>query len=102
MPEPRFVHLVDDDASTRQATSSLLSEHKYSVLIHPSGEAFLHTFALLPSGTVLLRWSESAAGLAILPRLLARNITWPIVLLLNDGADRTVVRTLTLCMPDPG
>src|SRR5207248_1624195 len=73
----------------------------YSVLIHASGENFLRTLELLPAGIVLLHLREDAEGLAILPRLLARNIAWPIVIMTSDGAGRTVFRTLRLGVLGP-
>src|SRR3954454_18332722 len=101
MPEPKLVHLIDDDNAARSKTSALLAADDYSVLIHASGENFLRTLELLPPGIVLLHLREDAEGLAILPRLLARNIAWPLVIMTSDGGGRIVYRTLRLGVLGP-
>jgi two-component system response regulator FixJ len=95
MRQPKLIHLVDSNTSSRRVASALLAENNYSVLIHHSEEAFLTTLGVLPPGTVLLRLEQDATGLSILPRLLAMDFAWPIVVMVNDGANRTVFRTLS-------
>jgi two-component system response regulator FixJ len=94
MLHSNLIHLVDSDTSSRQAISAVLTENDYSVLIHHSDEAFLTTLGMLPPGSVLLRIEQDADGLSILPRLLAMDFKWPIVVMVRDAGGHTIFRTI--------
>lgn len=101
MPEPIFIHLLNGTASSRQLVLSMLTDNSYSLLIHPSADSFVQGLRVLPPGIVLLHLHEDRADTEVLSRLLALELTWPIVVMMGDGEDRIVFRTLSLGTPGP-
>lgn len=93
---PRFVHVVDDDASFRTAIGNLLKQAGYEVAIYPSGQ---HLLDHLPneSGRACILLKVRMAGLSgpdLQERLSALGSTLPIVFLTGYPDIPTAVRTI--------
>ena len=92
----QIIHIVDDDASVRGATSFLLSSHGYSTRIYGSGSEFLSQ-AKLEEGCILLDFRMSdMSGLEVLDRLAECGISLPVIMLTGHGDVATAVQALQL------
>ena len=92
----KIIHIVDDDASVRAATSFLLSSHGYSSRIYENGTEFLRQ-ADLDEGCVLLdlRMSDMS-GLEVLEALQQCESGAPVIMLTGHGDVATAVQALKL------
>ena len=92
----KIIHVVDDDASVRAATSFLLSSHGYSTRIYDGGREFLRP-ADLEFGWVLLELPMAGlSGLDVLAALPAQVRPAPVIILTGHGDVATAVRALKL------
>ena len=92
----QIIHIVDDDASVRGATSFLLSSHGYSTRIYGSGAEFLGQ-AKLEEGCILLDFRMSdMSGLEVLDRLAECGVSLPVIMLTGHGDVATAVQALQL------
>ena len=92
----KVIHIVDDDASVRAATSFLLSGHGFSPLVYESGEEFLSQ-ASLDDGCVLLDLNMTGmSGLEVLEALRDAEAGAPVIMLTGHGEVATAVRALKL------
>jgi two-component system sensor kinase FixL len=96
----KIIHIVDDDASVRGATSFLLSSHGYSPRIYESGTEFLQQ-ADLEEGCALLdlRMSDMS-GLDVLEALIEADAGLPVIMLTGHGDVATAVQALKLGATD--
>ena len=94
--QAKTVHIVDDDALVRGATSFLLISHGYSPRIYESGSEFLRQ-ADRDEGCVLLdlRMSEMS-GLQVLEALKQGGSSAPVIMLTGHGDIAIAVRALKL------
>ena len=86
MPEPRTVHIVDDEESVRRSTAFLLKTSGYAVETYASGAAFLKGAEGARPGCVLLdvRMPEMD-GCEVQQIMIKRGITMPVVVLSGHG-----------------
>ena len=91
-----LVHIVDDDAQVRAATSYLLSSKGYSTQIYASGPEFLRD-ADLQRGCILLdlRMPEMS-GLEVQEELVSRGVLLPVVVISGHGDVATAVKAMKL------
>lgn len=91
-----LVHIVDDDASVRAATSFLLRSRGYATQIYASGNEFLSE-GRLQEGCVLLDLRlGSITGLEVQEALNARAVDLPVVMLTGHGDVSTAVAAMKL------
>ncbi len=93
---PRFVHIVDDDASFRTAIGNLLKQAGYEVAIYPSAR---HLLDHLPNesvpGCILLKVRMAGlSGPDLQEHLSAVGSTLPIIFLTRYPDIPTAVRTI--------
>jgi two-component system response regulator FixJ len=90
------IHIIDDDASVRAATSFLLRSHGYAAQIYGSGAEFVESARLL-SGCILLdlRMPEMD-GFAVQAELARRDCDLPVILMTGHGDIPSAVRALKL------
>ena len=81
------VHLVDDEASVRDALDFLFSSHGLAVRAHASGPAFLEALADGPiAGCILLDVRmEPMSGLQVHDALVERGVGVPVLFLTGHG-----------------
>ncbi|TDU25585.1 LuxR family two component transcriptional regulator [Panacagrimonas perspica] len=85
------VHLVDDDASVRDAVSTLLDVSGIAVTTYASGESFLDLVEPSWTGCVLLDLKMGGMdGLQVQQELLRRSIGLPVVIMTAYGDVATV------------
>ncbi len=86
LPEPT-VHLVDDEASVRDALAFLMGSHGLAVRNYASGPEFLAALDAAPlRGCILLDVRmEPMSGLQVHDELLARAIHLPVLFLTGHG-----------------
>ena len=96
----KIIHIVDDDASVRGATSFLLSSHGYSPRIYESGTEFLQQ-ANLDEGCALLDLHMAdMSGLDVLEALREADTGLPVIMLTGHGDVATAVQALKLGAAD--
>lgn len=95
MTVERLVHIVDDDGSVRRSTSVFLRTQGYAVESHSSGVAFLEAAESLRPGCVLLdvRMPE-IDGIAVLERMRAAGMDFPVVVMTAHGDISTAVTAM--------
>ncbi len=105
-PAPQvWVHVVDDDASVREALSWLLRSRGMASLTHASGEAFLREVQALgeqpkaqwqPSCVLLDVRMPGMSGLAVFERLLSLQLTrlMPVIFLSGHADLATAVEAV--------
>lgn len=81
------VHLVDDEASVREALSFLFSSHGLNVCAYPDGPALLAALDRAPlHGCLLLDVRmEPLSGLQLHDELIARGVSLPVIFLSGHG-----------------
>ncbi|MEY4754412.1 MAG: hypothetical protein RJA44_2087 [Pseudomonadota bacterium] len=84
---PLCVHLVDDEASVREALSFLFSSHGLNVCSYPDGPALLAALEGAPvHGCLLLDVRmEPMSGLQLHDELIARGVSLPVIFLSGHG-----------------
>jgi PAS domain S-box-containing protein len=95
-----LIHIVDDDAQVRAATSWLLSGHGYSTEVHSGGAEFLDS-AKLGGGCVLLDLSmPGMSGHEVQEELARRGATLPVIVLSGQGDLAAAVKAMKLGASD--
>lgn len=90
------IHIVDDDASVRAATSFLLRSYGYATQIYASGAEFLES-ARLKRGCILLDLRmPDQDGFAVQAELARRDCDLPVILMTGHGDIPSAVRALKL------
>lgn len=91
----KLVHIVDDDGSVRRSIGVLLRTQGYAVESHSSGVAFLEAAESLRAGCVLLdvRMPE-IDGIAVLERMRAAGVDFPVVVMTAHGDVSTAVTAM--------
>lgn len=85
MPDA-VVHVVDDDASVREATALLLKIDGYSTFEWASGDQFLAAADLHYPGCVLLDLRmPGSSGFAVIGELQRRSVNMPVILMTGHG-----------------
>jgi two-component system sensor kinase FixL len=93
---PPIIHIVDDDAQVRAATSYLLAGQGYSTEVYASGEEFLAE-GRLGEGCVLLDMRmPGLSGLDVLARFAERGISVPVIMMSGHGDLDVAVRAMKL------
>lgn len=93
---PELVHIVDDDAQVRAATSYLLSSKGYTTEIYASGSEFLRD-ADLERGCILLDLRMPGMdGLEVQEELVSRGVLLPVVVISGHGDVGTAVKAMKL------
>jgi FixJ family two-component response regulator len=93
---PELVHIVDDDAQVRAATSYLLSSKGYTTEIYASGAEFLRD-ADLERGCILLDLRMPGMdGLEVQEELMSRGVLLPVVVISGHGDVGTAVKAMKL------
>ena len=91
-----LVHIVDDDAQVRAATSYLLTGHGYETRLHASGDAFLAE-AALDEGCVLLDLRmPGMSGEEVQQALVSRGASIPVIVMSGHGDLGAAVRAMKL------
>ncbi|WP_052730421.1 response regulator [Sphingomonas sp. SRS2] len=94
------VHIVDEDAQVRAATSYLLASHGYSPQSYASGADLLDS-ASLAQGCILLDLGrQDRSGLEILAELAARGVPAPVIMMSGFGDLGAAVRAIKLGAED--
>ncbi|MEC4717978.1 response regulator [Noviherbaspirillum sp. CPCC 100848] len=76
------IYLVDDDDAVRQGLALLLSTVGMQVQAHASADAFLLRFDPEQPGAILLDVRmPGGSGMSLLDRLMAMNVTQPVIIL---------------------
>jgi FixJ family two-component response regulator len=89
------VHLVDDDASFRKATSRLLTVSGYEVADYESATCFLNAIENARPGGILLDVQMPAlGGLQLQEELSKLSHSWPIIFMTGHGDIPTSVRAI--------
>jgi FixJ family two-component response regulator len=92
----QLVHIVDDDAQVRAATSYLLASKGYATEIYVNGAEFLRD-ADLERGCILLDLRmPGMSGLEVQEELAARGVLLPVVVITGHGDVATAVRAMKL------
>lgn len=90
------IHIVDDDAQVRAATSFLLAGQGYATQVYADGEEFLAQ-ARLGHGCILLDLRMSGrSGLELLEEFPRRGVTLPVIMISGHGELRLAVRAMKL------
>lgn len=93
---PSLIHIVDDDAQVRAATSFLLSSKGYSTQIYSSGAELMRD-ADLSRGCILLDLRmPDEDGLEVQEELLARGISLPVIMVSGHGDIAAAVQAMKL------
>ena len=91
-----LIHIVDDDAHVRAATSYLLASRGHPTEVYASAEEFLKE-ANLGRGCVLLDLRMPGLdGLATMARLAERHITIPVIMMTGHGDLATATQAMKL------
>ena len=91
----RAVHVVDDDASVRDALRVLLETEGYAVRVFPDGEAFLQDAPLLPVGCVVMDVRMPGLdGVEVQEQLRRARPDLAVVLITGDGDVPLAVKAL--------
>jgi len=86
MSTRRTVHVIDDDATIREAMSFLLDVAGYTAVAYDSGPAFLAAVDEATPGCILMDIHMPVmTGLELQACLLERKIDWPIIVLTGQG-----------------
>jgi two-component system response regulator FixJ len=94
-PVPRLVHIVDDDAQVRAATSYLLGSHGYETRLYAGGAELLE--APLAEGCVLLDLRmPDMGGDEVQQALAQRGIELPVIVMSGHGDLAAAVRAMKL------
>ncbi len=89
------IHIVDDDASFRNATSRLLKASGYEVEAYDSATCFLKSAAEARPGCILLDVHMPAfGGLQLQEELAKIHYSWPIIFMTGQGDIPTTVRAI--------
>lgn len=105
MSDQRFIYVIDDDESVRQATHFMLRAAGFSVRTYSSGHEFLQTEDIVP-GCVLLniRMSEMT-GLAVQIAMSEQGVALPVIVLTGHGDVAIAVQAMKLgavdCLEKP-
>jgi two-component system sensor kinase FixL len=92
----RVIHIVDDDAQVRAATSYLLTGQAYSTQVYSTGEEFLAE-AKLGRGCILLDLRmPGLGGLDVMAELAARGVSVPVIMISGHGDLATAVQAMKL------
>lgn len=95
MAEAPVIHIVDDDASFRKATSRLLKASGYEVVDYESAENFLAAVADARPGCILLDVQMPALnGLQLQQELARLSRRWPVIFMTGHGDIPTSVRAI--------
>jgi FixJ family two-component response regulator len=90
-----IVHIVDDDASFRKATSRLLKLSGYEVADYESATCFLRAAENARPGCILLDVQMPASsGLQLQQELAKLSRSWPIIFMTGHGDIPTSVRAI--------
>ena len=91
-----LVHIVDDDAHVRAATSYLLASRGHPTEVYANSEEFLQQ-AHLERGCVLMDLRMPGLdGLATMARLAERRVAMPVIMVTGHGDLRTAVQAMKL------
>lgn len=91
MSQQPFVHFIEDDADSRQATQALLEVFGWQVRPYSTAEEFLSLISDSDAGCVLADYRlPGLSGLQLFQTLRQRNIALP-VLLISGHAELPVV-----------
>jgi len=89
------IHVVDDDASFRTATSRLLRASGYEVADYESARSFLQAVANASPGCIVLDLQMPALnGLQLQDELAKLSQSWPIIFMTGHGNIPTSVRAI--------
>jgi FixJ family two-component response regulator len=89
------VHIVDDDASYRNAIARLLKVSGYEVADYDSAAGFLRTIEAAKPGCILLDVKMPAfGGLQLQEELSKLSLNWPIIFMTGHGDISTSVRAI--------
>ncbi|QXQ05977.1 response regulator [Sphingosinicellaceae bacterium] len=95
MPEPRTVHIVDDEETVRRSTAFLLKTSGYTVATYASGAAFLKDAGTASLGCVLLDVRmPDMDGCEVQQIMIKRGITMPVVVLTGHGDVSIAIKTM--------
>jgi two-component system response regulator FixJ len=94
------IHIVDDDASVRAATSFLLRSHGYATQIYSSGVELLETARLLRGCILLDLRMPEMDGFAVQAELARRDSDLAVILMTGHGDIPSAVRALKLGATD--
>ncbi len=90
------IHIVDDDAQVRAATSFLLAGQGYATQVYADAEEFLAQ-ARLGRGCILLDLRMNGrSGLELLEELPRRGVTLPVVMMSGHGELKLAVQAMKL------
>ena len=93
---PSVIHIVDDDAQVRAATSFLLAGQGYTTQVYADGEEFL-VQARLGRGCILLDLRlGGASGLELLEEFPRRGVTLPVIMISGHGELGLAVQAMKL------
>lgn len=93
---PTVVHIVDDDALVRGATSFLLAGQGYPTHVYADGEEFLAE-AKLRKGCILLDLRMTGlSGIDVLKELRRRGATLPVIMFSGHGSLKGAVEAMRL------
>lgn len=76
-----LIHIVDDDAQVRAATSFLLMTHGYATQVYSDGEELLSQTSLAPGCILLDLRMPGRTGSEVLAELTSRGVTLPVVMM---------------------
>ena len=79
------IHIVDDDAQVRAATSFLLSTQGYVTRVYDDGEDLLSQASLAPGCILLDLRMPGRTGSEVLAELTSRGVTLPVVMMSGHG-----------------
>lgn len=95
MPTRRIVHIVDDDDDVRESAALLLESAGYAVLAHASGVAFLEALdETVPACILLDIHMPQMDGIEVQQQLVARGVTFPVIVLTGRGDVSTAVQAM--------
>ena len=95
MPSRRIVHIVDDDDDVRESASLLLESAGYTVRAHASGVAFLDALDdTVPACILLDIHMPQMDGIEVQQQLVARGVTFPVIVLTGRGDVSTAVQAM--------
>ena len=93
---PSVIHIVDDDAQVRAATSFLLAGQGYATQVYADAEEFLAQ-ARLGRGCILLDLRMNGrSGLDLLEELPRRGVTLPVIMISGHGELGLAVKAMKL------
>lgn len=95
MTSERIVHIVDDEAGVRKATSLLLETEGFRTQQYESGEAFLAAADQTDPGVVLLDMRMPGMdGLQVQQQMAERKLDLPVIVLTGHGDIATAVKAI--------